>query len=375
MRLRALVDRRFEVLSTGALLAVVFLAVVWATMVVLKAANPVTFHFNLLMDILPWATPTAIIALLVGPLYWRVAGILRGREEWARSLAAHRYPLLVGSAFYLAAYTVVCWIVMVTLRAWLPVYFHYNFVVDWMPAILPPWLVWLVAGPIAYQVLGVVGADGPARRQRLTRRWGAGAFAVLGAALMSAGGLILNQGVYAGTQGNSALAGHAQVAFGTLLLTVGGACWTALLMTLGLGLRAEPSQSPRLTPVDRFRLARPRLLVVSFIWANILVAVIGLLMVALQYVDAQDFHWYFALDLWLLSGPILFGWMVWAALAMAIPSWLAARWPGRWGPGALVATGPTGAGAGGWGYRGEAAPAERESRAPTLPVSDATQRR
>jgi len=357
MRGQLLVERRFEVLTTCILLALAFIGVVWVTMVVLKAADPVTFHFNLLVDVLPWATPTVIVLLLVCPLYARVAGIMAASGDRPRALAANRFPLLVGSAFYLLGYTVVVWVLMVALRAWDPVQFHYNFVVDWLPAILPPWLVWLAGGPIAFRVLGVLGGQGPVHRHRFTRAWAAWALGLVGAAFLAVGGLVLNQGVYAGTAGGGPLAGHALVAFGTLLLTVGGLLWAGLLLTLAVGLEAHPVPGARLGAIDRFRLARPRLLVEGFILVNVLVAVVALLMVGLQYVDAQDFHWYLALDVWVIDGPILFGWLVLAALAMVVPARLAARRPGRWGPGALAATGPSGPTEGAaWGYRGGPSP-------------------
>ncbi|HUY97699.1 MAG TPA: hypothetical protein VMW47_08815 [Verrucomicrobiae bacterium] len=351
MRGRVLVERRFEVLTTLVLLAVAFLVVVFATMVALKAANPVTFHFNLLLDILPWVTPTVIVLVLVGPLYLRVAAILHAAPSWPAALAAERFRLLTGSAFGLLGYTVVVWLGMVALRAWDPVDFHYNFVVDWLPVILPPWFAWLVGGPIAFRILGVMGATGAPRAQHLTRRWGASTLALLGAAFLSGGGLLLNQGVYAGTEGSGPLAGHALVAFGTLLLTAGGLLWAAFLATLAGGLTSQTVAALRVSPLDRFRLARPRLVVESFVWVNGLVAVIGLMMVALQYVDAQDFHWYFAVDLWLLAGPIVFSWIVAATLAFLVPARLAVSSPARWGRGALAATGPTGpSGSDRWGY-------------------------
>ncbi len=357
MRGRQLVERRFEVLTTATVLALAFIAVVWVAMVIVRATHPTAVNANLLLDILPWVTPTVIVLILGAPLYSRVAGILAGADDWPRALAAARYRLLVGSAFALLGYTVLVWVVMVALRAWDPVDFHYNFVVDWLPAILPPWLAWLVGGPVLFRLLGVLGGVTPARAYRFTRAWAAGSLALLGAAFLTFGGIVLNQGVYAGTEGAGPLTGQAMVAFGTLLLTVGGGCWAGLLATLAGGLAARPVTAARLTPLDRFRLARPRLLVESFIHVNALVAVVGLLMVGLQYVDAQDFHWYLALDLWLIAGPILFAWMVLAALAYLVPARLADRVPGHWGAQGLVATGPVGAEDGaGWGSRASGHP-------------------
>lgn len=75
-----LIRRRFEVASAAIMLGLLFVLVVWAGMVLFKAVDPHLFHFNLLMDILPWLTPVLILLVLGLPLYWVVAGWLQPPE-------------------------------------------------------------------------------------------------------------------------------------------------------------------------------------------------------------------------------------------------------------------------------------------------------
>ncbi len=350
MNWQALVRRRFEVVTAAVVLALVFLLVVWGLLVLLKAADPYVFHFNLLMDFLPWVTPVVICLVLGVPLYWKVASWLQQPGGLER-MTDRRFEMVVGSAAYLLCYTMLVWGAMVLLRAWDGFDFHYNLEVDWLPAILPPWMIWGIGSVFYWKTLGALGGHYQARPRRA--RWVPILVPlVLGAALLTGGGLVLNEGVYAGTQGLSVAVQENLVAFGTLVFTVGGICWASMLVNLWRGWK--PGDPPRLqlTPLDRFRLERGRILAQGFVVVNLAFGVAGLMMTAVQYVDAYDFHFYMAKDIWAFGLPLFFGWLLYALGAVAVPRWLEARDPARWGTGAGVLQGPTGRPApqASWGY-------------------------
>ena len=347
------IRRRFEVATAAVMLGLLFVLVVWAVMVVLKVANPYVFHFNLLMDILPWFTPVLIILVLGLPLYWRVAGWLQGPDGGLQRVVEKRFELVFGSAFYLLIYTIAVWATMVLLRAWDGYDFHYNLAVDWLPAIVPPWMIWALGSPMVWKVLGALGGCYEVHRQRV-RNWTAiSVSGFLGAAFLSAGGLLLNEGVYAGTAGLPVLAQQDLVYFGILVFSVGAICWAIMLGNFWWGWRREPAPHGELRPLDRLRLERPRIIAQAFVITNVAFGVVGLMMTAVQYVDAQDFHFYMALDIWGFGLPLFFGWFLFAAAVELVPNWLARHNPARWGSGIEVAAGPTGPADpdAGWGYR------------------------
>jgi len=349
-----LIRRRFEVTSAAIMLGLLFVLVVWAVMVLLKAINPYVFHFNLLMDILPWLTPVLIILFLGLPLYWVVAGWLQPPEGGLRRLVEHRFELVMGAALYLLIYSIVVWGTMVLLRAWDVYDFHFNLEVDWLPAIVPPWMIWMVGSPLVWKALGALGGSYPVQRRRMRNWTSVVVSGVLGGTFLTGGGLLLNQGVYAGTQGLTVAVQRDLVSFGILVFSVGGICWAIMLGCLWAGWRGDPAPTPELKPLDRFRLERPRIVAQAFVLSNVMFGVVGLMMTAVQYVDAQDFHFYMAKDIWAFGLPLFFGWLIYALAAQLIPSWLAARDPARFGSGHGVAAGPTGEASdhAGWGYRG-----------------------
>lgn len=351
MNWQALIRRRFEVVSAAIVLAVIFLVVVWGVMVLLKALNPYLFHFNLVIDFLPWVTPVLIVLVLGIPLYWIYAGWLQAPEGGLAKVVEKRFELVAGSAVYLLCYSMVVWGVMVLLRAWNGVDFHYNLEVDWLPAILPPWIIWGVGSIFYWKVVGALGGTYPARPRRLTWAQVAVPF-VIGGALLSGGGLILNQGVYAGSEGLSKAVQQDLVAFGILLFSMGGLAWAVMLLNLWRGWRPGPPPTARLGPLDRFRLERGRILAQTLVVVNVALGLCSLLMVAAQYVDAHDFHFYLAKDIWGFGLPLFFGWLIFALGAVLLPRRLAARNPARWGGGAGVPVGPTGPASpqAGWGY-------------------------
>ena len=352
MNLEFLIKRRFEVVTAAIMLSLGFLVVVWALMVFLKAMNPVTFHFALPIDILPWATSLGIIALLLLPLYWKVAGLLQLPDGGLQRLADHRFELAFGSAAYLLGFTAVVWGTMVLLRAMDPVAFHYNFVVDWLPVILPPWITWMVAVPFFWQAMSALGG-GYQAHPRVMKDWTVvGMTWVLGAVLLGGGGLVLNEGVYAGTQGLATPVQQDMVYFGILVFCVGGIAWAVMLSRLWAGWLRQPAPAGQPAPLDRFIMERPRIVAQNFVLINLLIGLVGLMMTAVQYVDARDFHFYLAKDIWLFGLPIFFGWLIMAFAAYAVPRRLLARDPARWGPGRGLAMGPTGAaGEQAWGYQ------------------------
>ncbi len=348
------VRRRFEVATAAVMLGLLFVLVVWAVMVVLKVANPYVFHFNLLMDILPWFTPVLIIMVLGIPLYWRIAGWLQGPDGGLQRVVEKRFELVFGSAVYLLIYTMAVWGVMVLLRAWDGYDFHYNLAVDWLPAIVPPWMIWALGSPMVWKVLGALGGCYEVHRQRV-RNWTAILVSgFLGAAFLTGGGLLLNEGVYAGTAGLAVAVQQDLVDFGILVFSVGGICWAIMLGNLWFGWRQEPAPAGDLRPLDRLRLERPRIIAQAFVITNVAFGLVGLMMTAVQYVDAQDFHFYMAMDIWGFGVPLVLGWAIYAGFVQLVPNWLARRNPARWGSGVEVASGPTGpAGASGrWGYGG-----------------------
>ncbi|MGC8472812.1 MAG: hypothetical protein ACP5PW_00180, partial [Candidatus Dormibacteria bacterium] len=194
MSWESFIRRRFEVVTAALALALGFLVVVWGLMVLLKAINPYVFHFNLLMDFLPWLTPVVILLVLAVPLYWRIAGWLQAPEGGLERLAAKRFELVMGSAAYLLVYTMLVWGVMVMLRAWDGYDFHFNLEVDWLPAILPPWGIWAIGSIFYWKTLGALGGLYEARPRRMIWTSVVVPF-VVGASLLTGGGLLLNQGV------------------------------------------------------------------------------------------------------------------------------------------------------------------------------------
>ncbi|MDA8395466.1 MAG: hypothetical protein M0T72_09555 [Candidatus Dormibacteraeota bacterium] len=344
--------RRFEVVTAALALSLGFLVVVWGLMVLLKALNPYAFHFNLLMDFLPWLTPVVILLILVVPLYWRIAGWLQDPEGGLQRLAAKRFELVMGSAAYLLVYTMLVWGVMVILRAWDGYDFHFNLEVDWLPAILPPWAVWAIGSIFYWKTIGALGGLYEARPHRMS--WTPVVVPlVVGASLLTGGGLILNQGVYAGTEGSPPAVQQDLVAFGTLVFTVGAVCWAVMLLGLWRGWRPLPPPPGHLTPLDRLRMERGRIAAQGFVVVNLAFGVAGLMMTAFQYVDAQDFHFYMAKDIWSVGLPLFFGWLLFATGLRLVPALLVARDPARWGTGEGSPAGPTGLPSpqGSWGYR------------------------
>ena len=349
-----LIRRRFEVITAAVILAITFVLVVWAAMVLLKVANPYVFHFNLIMDILPWATPVGIILFLAGPLYWKVAGWLQEPGGGLQRLVEKRFEVVIGSAVYLLVYTMLVWGGMVLLRAWDGYDFHFNLSVDWLPAIVPPWMIWALGAPLLWRVLGALGGSFEVRQRRLRSWITVLVSGLLGGTLLTGGGLLLNEGVYAGTQGLPAAVSQNMVAFGIVVFTAGAICWAIMLGNLWFGWSRSAAPSLELRPLDRFRLERPRIIAQGWVLVNVAFGVVGLLMTAMQYVDAQDFHFYMAKDIWGFGLPLFFGWLIFAMGAHLIPSRLARRNPARWGTGVGLADGPTGATSpqGRWGYPG-----------------------
>ncbi|MHB8394444.1 MAG: hypothetical protein ACYDC5_08075 [Candidatus Dormibacteria bacterium] len=349
-----LIKRRFEVVTAAVMLGITFVLMVWAIMVLLKVANPYVFHFNLVMDILPWATPVGVILILAGPLYWKVAGWLQDPDGGLQRLVAKRFELVMGAAVYLLVYTMLVWGAMVLLRAWDGYDFHFNLAVDWLPAIVPPWMIWALSSPLLWKTLGAMGGSFAAQQRRLGNWTAVVVSGVLGGTFLTGGGLLLNEGVYAGTQGLPVAVQQDMVAFGIVVFTVGAICWAIMLGNLWFGWRRSAAPSAELPPLDRFRLERPRILAQGFVLVNLAFGVVGLMMTATQYVDAQDFHFYMAKDIWGFGLPLFFGWLICAIGAQLIPSRLARRNPATWGSGVGLADGPTGAASAqaGWGYQG-----------------------
>jgi len=349
-----LIRRRFEVVTASILLGAAFVLVVWAVMVILKVANPYVFHFNLLMDILPWFTPVLIIWVLGIPLYLRVTGWLVGPDGGLQKLAEKRYELVAGAAFYLMAYTLAVWASMLILRTWDVYDFHYNLAVDWLPAIVPPWMMWALGAPMVWKVLGALGGTYEVSRVRV-RNWTAITLGfLLGGFFLTGGGLLLNEGVYAGAAGLPVMVQQDLVDFGILVFSVGAIFWAIMLGNLWWGWRREPAPLGELRPMDRLRLERPRIIAQAFVMINVAFGLVGLLMTALQHVDDQDFHFYLAKDIWAFGLPLFFGWLIYAGVVQLVPNWLARRNPARWGSGLDPAHGPAGpaGGQGGWGYHG-----------------------
>lgn len=347
-----LIRRRFEVVTAAILLSLTFLLIVWALMVLLKTYNPYVFHFNLLMDMLPWVTPVVILLAMAIPLYVKVTGYLMPPDGGVERLAAHRFDLIAGSAAYLLCYSMVVWGLMLLLRVWDVYDFHFNMQVDWLPAIVPLWLIWIVMSPLLWKTLGALGGLYDARPRAMGNWTAVVVPGFLGGAFLTGGGLMLNEGVYAGTAGLSKMVQVNLVAFGTLVFSVGGICWAVMLLNVWRGWRRDPAPATRLTPLDRFRLERGRIVAHGFVLVNLTFAVCALLMTAVQYVDALDFHFYMAKDIWGFGLPLFFGWVIFALAAHLLPARLATRDPARWGTGSGLPEGPTGtAPQAGWGYR------------------------
>ncbi len=354
MKWDTLIRRRFEVTTAAIMLGLLMVLAVWAAMVLLKAVNPYVFHFNLLMDILPWVTPVVIVLALGLPLYWRVAGWLQGPDGGIQRVVEKRFELISGAALYLLIYTLMVWAVMVLLRAWDGYDFHYNLAVDWLPAIVPPWMIWAIGSPMVWKALGALGGRYEVHRQRV-RNWTAIIISgLLGSAFLSAGGLLLNQGVYAGTEGLPVAVQQDLVYFGILVFSVGGICWAIMLGNFWWGWRQGPAPTGDLRPLDRLRLERPRIIGQTFVLTNLAFGVVGLMMTAVQYVDAQDFHFYMAVDIWGFGIPLFFGWVIYVGSIQLVPNWLGRRNPARWGSGLDVAAGPSGSASAdsAWGYHG-----------------------
>jgi hypothetical protein len=352
VKLAILVQRRFEVLVGACFMGLAFVGVVWALMVLLKAINPVVFHFNLLIDILPWFTSVVLILVLLGPLYWKVAGLLAPPDGGLQRLAQSRYQLVVGAFFYLLCYTLAIWAAMNLLRIWDVYDFHFNPLVDWIPAILPPWLGWAVGAPLVWKTLAAVDDRSPHRHWVAPDRSIAVTIAVFGAALLTGGGLLLNEGVYATIHGQSSAVAQDMTVFGAVVFGGGGMSWAALLLYLWRGGSAGPDLPEGTTPLERFRAARGRILRQGFVLVNLALGLVGLLMAALQAIDPFDFHFYMALDIWSVGLPLFFGWAIFASASYAVPALLASRDPAHYGVGAGSSGGPTGPATPelGWGY-------------------------
>ncbi|MGC1184293.1 MAG: hypothetical protein WBA31_03965 [Candidatus Dormiibacterota bacterium] len=352
MKLAILVRRRFEVLLGACFLGFAFVAVVWCLMLLLKAIDPVTFHFNLLLDILPWLTPVVIVGVLFGPLYWKVAGLLAPPHGGLQRLAEARYQLVVGAFFYLLAYTLVLWLAMNVLRIWDVSDFHFNPLVDWIPAVVPPWLGWAVAAPLAWKTLAAFDMRQPGRNWSGPDRSVVAAVFVFSAALLTGGGLLLNEGVYAVTQGLSPAVAQNLIALGVVVLAGGGLSFAALLAILWRGWRPSLDLPTRSNSLDRFRAVRGRLLAQGFVLASLALGLTALLMAAFQGMDPVDFHFYLALDMWSVGAPLFLGWMLVGAASQAIPAWLARRDPAHYSVGAGTSPGPTGPASveESWGY-------------------------
>ena len=355
VKLAILVQRRFEVLVGACFLGLAFVGAVWGVMVLLKAVDPVVFHFNLLMDILPWFTPVLLVLALLGPLYWKLAGLLAGPGGGLQRLVEARYQLVVGTFFYLLAYTILIWLAMNLLRIWDVYDFHFNPLVDWLPAIIPPWLGWAIGAPLAWKMLGAVDSHSPGRRQLAPGRSTTATMATVGAALLTGGGLLLNQGAYSVTQGQSEAVAHDLTAFGAVVLAGGGIAWAAMLAHLWRGWRPGAELPERSNGLDRLRAARGRVLAQGFVLINLALAVAGLLMAACQAIDPQDFHFYLALDIWSFGVPLFFGWLIAVIASHAIPARLARRDPAHFSEGAGTVQGPTGplSSERDWGYAEE----------------------
>ncbi|HUY57434.1 MAG TPA: hypothetical protein VMV12_06365 [Candidatus Micrarchaeaceae archaeon] len=352
MKLAILVQRRFEVLVGACFGSFAFVGLVWALMVVLKAINPVTFHFNLLMDILPWFTPVLLTLALLGPLYWKVARLLAPPGGGLQRLAEARYQLVVGAFFYLLAYTLVIWLGMTVLRIWDVYDFHFNPLVDWLPAIVPPWMGWFIGAPLLWKALRAVDVRTPGYRWRGPDRSAVAALAVFAGALLTGGGLLLNEGVYGVTQQLSSTVANNMIALGVIVLAGGGIAAAALLLFLWRGWRRVTVLPEQSNPLDRFRAARGRMLAHGFVLSCLVFGGAALLMAAFQAMDPYDFHFYLALDMWSIGVPLFLGWFIVSAASGAIPAWLARRDPAHFSPGAGTNLGPTGPATAehGWGY-------------------------
>ncbi|HEY6538714.1 MAG TPA: hypothetical protein VI138_06730 [Candidatus Dormibacteraeota bacterium] len=352
MKLAILVQRRFEVLVGACFVGLGFVALVWCLMLLLKALNPVTFHFDLLMDILPWFTPVVILLALLGPLYWKVAGWLAPPGGGLQRLAEARYQLVVGAFFYLLSYTLVIWLGMNLLRIWDGSDFHFNPLVDWLPAIVPPWLAWAVGAPLVWKILGALDLTRAPRIWRGPDRSGLAALGVFAAALLTGGGLLLNQGAYAVSQQVSGTVAQNLIAFGVVTLAGGGLSTGALLLLLWRGWRPVGELPERTSPVDRFRAARGRILAHGFVLAALALGFVALLMAAFQAMDPADFHFYLALDMWSVGAPLMLAWLMLACASWLVPARLARRDPAHYAAGAGSAPGPTGPAVAeeSWGY-------------------------
>ncbi|MGC2190979.1 MAG: hypothetical protein WA751_01435 [Candidatus Dormiibacterota bacterium] len=352
MKLAVLVQRRFEVLMGACFLGLAFIGVVWVLMVLLKALNPVTFHFNLLLDILPWFTPVLLVLVLFGPLYWKVAGLLAGPDGGLQRLAEARYQLVVGAFFYLLAYSVAIWLGMNVLRIWDVYDFHFNLLVDWLPAIVPPWTGWAIGAPLVWKVLAAIDASTPTHRWKGPDRSAVAVSAVFAGALLTGGGLLLNEGVYGVTQQLSLAVVQNMIALGVVVLAGGGLAGGALLIFLWRGWRRGAELPQGSSALDRFRSVRGRMLAHGFVLTCLAFGFSGLLMSAFQAMDPYDFHFYMALDMWSIGVPLFLGWFLVVASSQAIPAWLARRDPAHYSEGAGTLLGPTGPASAdrGWGY-------------------------
>ncbi|MGH7609201.1 MAG: hypothetical protein ACREOD_04560 [Candidatus Dormibacteria bacterium] len=351
MKLEALVRRRFEVLLGVCFLGLSFVGLVWLLMAILKAIDPVSFHFNLLMDILPWFTPVLLLLVLLGPLYWKVAGLL-GPGGGVQRLATARYQLIVGAFFYLLCYTLGIWLAMNLLRVWDVQDFHFNLLVDWLPAIVPPWLGWVLGAPLVWRTLAALDPQVSQSQRSMTRWAGAATAGVVGACLLVGGGLLLNLGVYAVSQSGSPTVASDLTTFGVLLFAAGAITWAVMLYQLGWCWRRGEPVPAAASAADRFRSQRGRILAQGFVLANLVLGAMGLLMAGLQAIDPPDFHFYLALDIWSVGLPLFFAWLIFALAAAAIPAWLASRDPAHHGPGVGTSSGPSGPvrSGRGWGY-------------------------
>ncbi|MGH7758574.1 MAG: hypothetical protein ACREN7_04610 [Candidatus Dormibacteria bacterium] len=341
MKLTSLAQRRFDVLLGACFLGAAFIGVVWCLMLLLKALNPVTFHFNLLMDILPWLTPVLIILVLFGPLYWKVAGLLAPPSGGLQRLAQARYNLIAGSFFYLLVYTLAIWLGMNLLGVWDIQAFHFNLLVDWLPAIVPPWLGWVVGAPLVWKILGPLDQKRPVYRWHGPDKSLVATLLVFGGALLSGGGLLLNQGAYAVTQGQSLAVAHNLIGLGVVVFSLGGIVWASMLVVLWRWRRGEelPVET---NPVDRLRATRGRTLAHGFAVISVVFGLVALIMAGFQAMDPFDFHFYLALDIWSVGVPLFLGWLLLAMASSLLPNWLAQRDPARFAIGVGAAPGPSG---------------------------------